>query len=170
MHGITAALFATICGYFLVKAVKRWSNYWFFWCGLMLGLGMWFYAAFRLFPLVVMVFFAMAVVISKPHWKLVISSLLAISYGALIGSAPLIQYAVTNQEEFFRRTKESSIFTFHSFPDLITSLIDSFVKHLLMFNFRGDPNPRHNIPYDPMLDPLTGALFIVGVTMILFYR
>ena len=66
-----------------------------------------------------------------------------------------------NQEEFFRRTKESSIFSFHSFPDLITILIDSFVKHLLMFNFRGDPNPRHNIPYDPMLDPLTGALFIV---------
>ena len=107
MHGITAALFATICGYFLVKAVTRWSNYWFFWCGLILGLGMWFYAAFRLFPLVVLVFFVIAVVISKPHWKLVISSLLAISYGALIGSAPLIQYAVTNQEEFFKILKQT---------------------------------------------------------------
>ncbi|MEZ4620117.1 MAG: PA14 domain-containing protein [Caldilineaceae bacterium] len=41
-----------------------------------------------------------------------------------------------------------------------------------MFNYRGDPNGRHNLPGEPMLDNLLGALFVLGVGLCLlrFWR
>jgi hypothetical protein len=32
-----------------------------------------------------------------------------------------------------------------------------------MLHFRGDQNPRHNLPGEPLLDPVTGVLFLVGL-------
>ncbi len=34
-----------------------------------------------------------------------------------------------------------------------------------MFNVRGDPNGRHNLPGRPMLDAISGALFVLGVAL-----
>jgi hypothetical protein len=45
---------------------------------------------------------------------------------------------------------------------------ESVVKHLLMFNYRGDLNPRHNLPGEPMLDPLSGALMVLGLGLCLW--
>ncbi|PJF45618.1 MAG: hypothetical protein CUN48_17970, partial [Candidatus Thermofonsia Clade 3 bacterium] len=35
-------------------------------------------------------------------------------------------------------------------------------RHLLMFNVFGDPNGRHNLPGNPMLDAVTAPLLVVG--------
>src|SRR5207245_4198417 len=37
---------------------------------------------------------------------------------------------------------------------------------LLMFHVHGDDNWRHNLPGAPMLDPLTGALFVLGLVLV----
>jgi len=42
-------------------------------------------------------------------------------------------------------------------------LIHSVAAHLLMFHAAGDVNPRHNVPGVPMLDPISGALFLLGL-------
>jgi len=42
-------------------------------------------------------------------------------------------------------------------------------KHLLMFNVAGDRNPRHNLPGEPMLDPITGAFFLLGAAWSLWH-
>jgi 4-amino-4-deoxy-L-arabinose transferase-like glycosyltransferase len=39
----------------------------------------------------------------------------------------------------------------------------SVLAHLLMFNVAGDLNPRHNVPGLPMLDPMAGILFLLGL-------
>jgi len=44
----------------------------------------------------------------------------------------------------------------------LVPLRDSVVKHLRMFHLEGDYNPRHNLPGEPMLDPITGVLFLLG--------
>ena len=44
----------------------------------------------------------------------------------------------------------------------IDQINESLEKHLLMFNRKGDPNPRHNLPDVPTLDFITGALFVLG--------
>jgi 4-amino-4-deoxy-L-arabinose transferase-like glycosyltransferase len=41
---------------------------------------------------------------------------------------------------------------------------NSILAHLLMFNVAGDVNPRHNVPGLPMLDPVAGGLFLMGLT------
>ena len=47
-------------------------------------------------------------------------------------------------------------------------LLELRVEHLLMFNFHGDNNGRHNLPGTPMLDPITGALMVLGVGLCLW--
>ncbi len=34
-----------------------------------------------------------------------------------------------------------------------------------MFNYQGDRNGRHNLPGEPMLDPITGTLLVLGVAL-----
>ena len=53
MHGVTGVLFAALTGWLTLRALRsgRYSDYAF--AGASLGLGMWFYASFRMFPLVV---------------------------------------------------------------------------------------------------------------------
>ena len=46
-------------------------------------------------------------------------------------------------------------------------LLDNAQRVLLMLHVRGDNNPRHNIPGAPQLDPITGALFVVGLLLVL---
>ena len=170
MHGITAAFFSAICGYLLLKAIRKWSPFWFFWSGLAIGIGMWFYAAFRMFPLVAIVILAIGITVSYPGWKRVVISLTALLWGSFLGAGPVIQHAILESEEFFHRTRESSIFTLHNQNQLWEVFIENLYEHLMMFNAVGDPNPRHNIPNEPMLDPITGTLFLVGVLIIIFHR
>ena len=40
-------------------------------------------------------------------------------------------------------------------------------KHLLMFNYRGDPNGRHNLPGEPMLDYATSVFAVLGAGLAL---
>ena len=51
-------------------------------------------------------------------------------------------------------------------------LLENARKHLLMFNYWGDPNGRHNLPGEPMVDNLTAALLALGVGLCLmrFWR
>ena len=41
-------------------------------------------------------------------------------------------------------------------------------EHLLMFNYRGDPNGRHNVDGEPMLDPISGSLLVLGIGLSLW--
>lgn len=40
-------------------------------------------------------------------------------------------------------------------------LRESVVRHLEMMHVAGDRNPRHNLPEEPMLDPVTGTLLLL---------
>ena len=81
---------------------------------------------------------------------------------ALFVAAPVVQYAVENSEQFFERTETTSLFNLTPREEWARQLRASLVSHVLMFNVEGDPNPRHNLPNAPMLDRITGALFLLG--------
>jgi len=44
-------------------------------------------------------------------------------------------------------------------------LTRNIVSHLLMFHWSGDMNPRHNLPGEPMLNPLSGIVFLAGLAV-----
>ena len=65
MHGITAPFFAALTAWLTFRALDRGRLMDFAFAGAMLGLGMWFYSAFRLFPFVVAFVLLHALVLGK---------------------------------------------------------------------------------------------------------
>ncbi len=162
MHGITGVLFAVLSGWLTLRAIRtgRTSDYAF--AGASLGLGMWFYSPFRMFPLVVGVILLAHLIISRPRMRSYVGNVAILAILALFVAAPVVQYAAENSEQFFERTETTSLFNITPREEWARQLRDSLVSHVLMFNVEGDPNPRHNLPNAPMLDRITGALFLLG--------
>ena len=167
MHGITAAAFSAFTGFLLWKSLIRWSPFWFFWTGFILGVGMWFYAPFRLFPLVILVSVLLRLISDYPGWRKLLTCLVAMGVATIITTSPLIHYAYANTDIFFKRTDETFIMNHLSDGNPARAILQSFKEHISMFHISGDPNPRHNLPLEPMLDDVTGSLLIVGLIIVL---
>mgnify|MGYP003945575237 CR=1 FL=1 len=187
---ITPPTFELAFLYFLDLALESKQPRHFVWAGLTLGLSIGFYYPTRLFFVVVFaygVLIALAWIIRR--WKTRKATTASrMSAGALakntallgsvfilsgiIGGMPILKTFLDSPKEFMARTATVSIFTSHEEPDLGKALQKQVTKHLLMFNVHGDNNPRHNFPGDPMLDPVMGAMAVLGLAYALlnFYK
>ncbi|MGC9326071.1 MAG: hypothetical protein ACP5I1_00410 [Candidatus Hinthialibacter sp.] len=56
--------------------------------------------------------------------------------------------------------------------DSFSPLKENLIKYGCMLHVEGDNNPRHTIPKKPLLEPLTGGLFLAGLLLLglRFYR
>ncbi len=72
-----------------------------------------------------------------------------------------------SQRATFARVQTTSLFSEKLPEERLPALWANTRKHLLMFNVRGDPNGRHNLPGEPMLDWVSGGLMVVGVLICL---
>ena len=155
-------LFAALTGWLTFRAIRsgRYSDYAF--AGVGLGLGMWFYIANQVFLVVVGFALTHHLVVSRPPFRRFVLCVCLLILAALFVAAPLVQFAADNPNEFFARSRQVSIFTIAPSDQWIDQISESLEKHLLMFNRKGDPNPRHNLPDAPTLDFITGALFVLG--------
>ena len=163
MHGITAPLFAALTAYLTLRAVRseRVSDFGF--AGAALGLGMWFYSSFRLFPLVVGLVLAHYLWSRRPRLLRFLAMLAVMAAVSLAVAAPVVQSAVVDPDDFFARTRTTSVFSLMPFDDAIVAAKDSLAKHALMFGYEGDLNPRHNLPGAPMLDFVSRVLLVLGL-------
>ena len=168
MHGVTMSLATALTAYLTLRAVRsgRLSDYGF--AGAALGLGMWFYAAFRLFPLVVAVVLLYGILSERPGLRLLAARLAVMGFAALVMAAPVAQYAVLEPADFFDRTRASSVFTMAPAGELAGNIVDNLRAHALMFNLEGDTNPRHNLPGAAMLDGISAALLVLGIAVCVF--
>lgn len=142
----------------------------FAWAGLVAGLGFGFHTSLRLFTLVILAFLAYwAVERWNQHpeqrpWRIAWSAKLTLLLvGAALAAGPIIQVAVRQPDDFWYRTGEVSIFERRDEPNVVRAIASNTIKNTLMFNYQGDRNGRHNLPGEPMLDPVTGALFVLGL-------
>ena len=69
-----------------------------------------------------------------------------------------------------QRTQTVSVFTNRDEPSLLKAVANNTQKHLLMFNYKGDNNGRHNLPGAPTLDKLSAILFALGLGVALARR
>lgn len=165
MFNIPVTLFAFLGIGFLLRALRgnRLTDY--LWAGLLLGFGYNFYLGFTLFLMVVSVFvfryFVSNIGTLRHQWK----GLLVTAMGVLLFLAPLAVFSQEEPDIFFRRTRTVSIFNEYPSDQVVDKLLESAVTHFLMYNVRGDPNGRHNLPGEPTLAPVAGALFVLGVGM-----
>ena len=168
MHGITAPLFAALTAYLTLRALRseRISDYGF--AGVSLGLSMWFYTSLRMFPLVVGFLLLHHLIFQRPVIRDFIGRVAVMTLVALVVAAPVVQFAIDESEQFFARADTTSVFTLVPRDQVADRLQDSLVQHALMFHAKGDPNPRHNIPGEPMLDFLSGILMLLGLGIALW--
>ena len=150
--------------YFLFKTVR--TNRWYFAAsaGLIFGLGVHTYIAFRIAPAILAILLISFMLsrenFIKNYWK----NILVFIFFTAIASFPILYTFYAHPEYFDSRSDAVSIFS----PRINQgNLAGTFAKtlslSLLKYNFWGDQNWRHNYPPYPILDPLAGIAFLFGL-------
>ena len=142
--------------------------------GLFFAAGFYTYIAYRAMVGVVMgiiillLLAAMHPKIGFPHVRRYGKQTLLAVIVSLITIAPLAIYFIQHPDEFVGRAGQVSVFS----PDLqqevgggtlVGTLLYTTNKTLLSFFWHGDENWRHNVAGYPLLNPLVGFLFVVGI-------
>lgn len=171
MTGIDTTFFVFLTLFFLTRWFKQGRLRDVVWAGLAMGFGLTFYTAFRLFVVALLLSgLVLAVRWARPllkglqdkGWQSYLMAGLLFILTAWMVVMPVVKFALDHPDAFWYRTNQISIFTKRDQPDLGRALWESTQEHLLMFNVAGDRNGRHNLPGEPMLDPIMGILFILG--------
>ena len=110
MHGITAPFFAALTAWLTYRALDKGRAMDFALAGAMLGFGMWFYAAYRLFALVIAFVLLHSLVFGKHNRRRLIANIGVMALFSLIVTLPIVQFAAQNPAEYFERTQSTSIF------------------------------------------------------------
>jgi len=122
--------------------------------GLIFGLGLHSYIAYRAAPLLLIPPFL--ILLKKKSFK----PMLLFLIGAAISAAPLLFYFYNNPQDFFGRTAQVSIFSLNS-P--VFELAKNILKTAGMFFVAGDMNWRHNLAGAPQLWWPISILFLIGI-------
>ncbi len=170
MYNISTPLFELLTVGFLLRALRRNRAADFALAGLSLGLGLCFYPAFQLFAAAVGLFLALGLASRRLSLRRTAFGLALMVACAFIVIAPVAKFATEKPDLYFSRVQGTSLFSDKTASEWLPALGANLRKHLLMFNVRGDPNGRHNLPGEPMLDPITAALFVVGIALSLARR
>lgn len=167
-------LFEIMAVYFFVRALEtrgRLGYFFWFMAGGSLAAGIYTYLAFRFVPIVMAMFL---LYIAATRWDLIWRSrtgILVYGVSFVIVLAPLANFALNNQDQFLERTREVNVFREVDEKDTYAPLRSNVQRSVEMINVRGDHNGRHNLPNAPMVDELTGAVFILGLAAALIsYR
>jgi streptogramin lyase/4-amino-4-deoxy-L-arabinose transferase-like glycosyltransferase len=168
MYNASTPLFELLTIGLLLRALRQGRYRDFALAGLSLGLGLCFYAAFQLFVGVIGLFLLALMILERGFLRRTWLGLIIMGCTALLVIAPVIKFAYEKPEVYFERTKDTSIFANKAPDEQIPALLENVRKHLLMFNYWGDPNGRHNLPGEPMLDPYSGALLVLGLGLSLW--
>ncbi|NOZ73224.1 MAG: hypothetical protein GXP38_15180, partial [Chloroflexi bacterium] len=149
---------------FILRGVRR--RHWGDWllAGLLLGLGMYTYLAIRLVVVVIFLYLAYRVLFERGFLRRQWQGLLLFFFIYLLTFAPLGFTYIKSPFTFLNRTEQVSIkHDIDAAGGDLQPLWQSLKRHALMFHVKGDLNPRHNLPGRPMLDPITGAFFLLGL-------
>jgi hypothetical protein len=147
------------------KQKKSWNlgfNAWFLSIlgGLVYGLGMHSYIAYRATPLLIIFIYLMYRWLYKVDFKKLFLGFVFYVTASLIVFAPLGIYFIKNPADFMGRTSQVSIF---SGGKPLIDLGLNVLKTLGMFDVRGDSNWRHNFSGAPEIYWFVGIFFIVGI-------
>ncbi len=168
MYNISTPLFALLTAAFLLRGIRRRSLAEFGLAGLCLGLGLSFYSAFQLFAAAVGLFGLLLLALEPRLLRRYWLGLLTALFVAFVVLAPVMQFAYDHPEIYFGRTQQTSLFADKEPTQWLPALAENTWRHLLMFNWQGDPNGRHNLPNAPMLDPVSAALLVLGGALALW--
>jgi len=150
--------------YFIFRGLRTEKYRDFILAGLIFGLGFHTYIAFRIAPLILIILL-LAILISQRNFLRRFWKKIAVFTACVFVSAfPLLLSFYQHPEYLQSRTGAISVFS----PEvnqghLIKTLLRSIGLSLVKFNFWGDQNWRHNYPPYPVLNPVVGVSFLIGL-------
>lgn len=162
-RAIMAPAFLTWALYFLLLSLRK-NSKWFLPAlgGLIYGLGMHSYIAYRATPLLIVL--SLWFLTFRYGWKSVLRIGAIFILAAIIIFLPLGFYFLDNPQDFLGRTSQISIFSAEGgSATVLKNLGINVLKTAGMFNISGDWNWRHNIAGKPLLFWPVGILFLIGL-------
>lgn len=168
MHGVTVPFFELLTLGLIVRAIRRQRSIDYTLAGLVLGLGLCFYFSFRLFPIVIGLFLGVLWLTRRDLIRTSWRGLILFALSAALAYVPIAQFSVRHADVFWSRVGDTSIFKDKTPEAGWQAVVQTTQAHLLMFNYRGDGNGRHNLPAEPMLDPISGTLLVLGLALSLW--
>ncbi|MCS6839450.1 MAG: hypothetical protein NZ699_11920 [Roseiflexus sp.] len=132
--------------------------------GALAALAAYAYHTGRLAPLVFATLTAVRLGCDAGAWRRALPALGAAAIAGVIVLLPLLMFIASDFEGYNRRTGAVAISNAQSLDKRTVALVlDNIARYLGMWHVAGDPNGRHHAPGAPMLDPLTGTGFAIGV-------
>jgi hypothetical protein len=131
---------------------------WLLLAGLCCGLTAYTYLAARAFPIPLAAALVALLVADRAHRRARLIQLAIFVAVAAFTLAPLAHYWLTHPGSFLTRTQQVASATWSEAWHGLRACLG-------MFFLRGDPYIRFNIPHRPLLDPITAALFIIGLAI-----
>lgn len=168
-RAIMVPFILTFTFYFVFKGLRTKKYHDFIIAGLIYGLGLHTYIAFRVSPLIFIALFISLIITRqnfiKQYWKHVFVFAIAM----FITATPmLLDFFYWNPQHYASRTSAISVLNpevnqGHILPIVAKTLGLSVQKYFAM----GDLNIRHNYPPYPLLNPLVGISFLIGLVYII---
>jgi hypothetical protein len=152
-----------VLGIALALRARGWrSALGFLAAGMLAGAGVYTYQTFRLFIALTAPAAAGLALwrarVAVAHWHAIAVALLL----ALLVAAPMLRYAAAHPREFGERARDTLIF---GRDDWRQQLAESVPRSLLAFQLIGDDNPRHNLPFLPLLSFIPAMLAPLGLAI-----
>ncbi|MFW6282918.1 MAG: hypothetical protein ACOC1P_02585 [Minisyncoccales bacterium] len=145
--------------YFFLKGLRE-NNFLFSGLGgFFFGLAFYTYSSVRLAPFIFVILFLFLLIIAK-HKKYFLKYISTFTLTSILTALPLGIFFLKFPSYFSSRS--SGIMIFNQ-PNPLKAFAISLGRHLIMFNFLGDPNWRHNFAHYPQLLWPIGIAFILGV-------
>jgi len=158
-------LCALLTFYFLCRGLRSNRRLHFGLAGLLLGITMYTYQASRFVPFLVLLLVGYESLTNKRFIRTYGRSVVLLFAIAFLIFAPLGYYYLTHPEIFLWRASDVSIFSPRQDESPLEALFLSTARTAGMFNFRGDPNWRHNLAGRPAFDPLSSICFLAGLAI-----
>lgn len=164
MEPILLPLFITITSYFTWRGIRSGRRLHYMLAGLFLGLSLYTYRAARLLPLMLFAYMICYVLLSRCLDRRLLVRWVVLFAVTLLVFAPLGYFALTHFDVYFTRAGDVTIFN----PELnqgspLRALATSAAQTMASFHLLPDPNWRQNPAGRPLLDPITGLLFLLGL-------
>jgi hypothetical protein len=168
-YTFTPAVGAVLLFLFFKALITRNRRY-FLLSGLVLGLSQYTFTSFRLMPAALFgccaILLISDVLRRAPVQRIrnLIADTALMGVVSLLGAIPLIRYSIDDPTGFGRRgtTRIFGDPGMAAPPNLVDAFINNTKNAFLMYNWHGDVGWAYNIPNTPVLDEITGGLFVLG--------
>lgn len=158
---IMTPLFDILVVLAIVRACRTDSWWWFGVAGGLAALANYGYAASRLTPLLGLAAFLTFRSALAVRRQIIGTAIAGSVFGIVL--APLAYYAWHHPDDVMQRVQHVSLVGRVVRERSVGPVLENVWATARIFHERGDVIPRHNVPERPMLDPITGVLFLAGL-------